>query len=394
MGNQYVVIGCGNAGFNAALKIRGLDKSASITMISDEDFPPYCRCLLTYFIEEKVDEKFLFQNNRDIILKNNINFLKNKRVVYLDEKEKKIILDDESSVSFDKLLMATGGKPVKPTFDFPENAKVFTLRKFEDALRINSSFTKGDTVVFEGGGLVSLKTLLALFTKGIKPVWIVKSSRILSFVSDEECATLIENMLSKKGVEIFKGEFVTEVDKEESDLIITTDKGRRIKAAGIIVGKGVAPEKLEANGNLGFSQGYEVNEYLETSISNVYAAGDCIICNDLSFGGKRRIPLWPLAGEQGIIAGKNMVLGNRVKYGGSIPVNSFSVFNNFFIAGGKKKIEDNEKDDFYEIVSVSGKNFKKLYFEKKTGRLKGYFLMNDIQKAGKYYYEIINGTLR
>ena len=66
---RFVIIGCGNAGFKAALKIRELDKNVKITLITDEKYPPYCRCLLTYYIEGKIDERFLFDNNAELIKK-------------------------------------------------------------------------------------------------------------------------------------------------------------------------------------------------------------------------------------------------------------------------------------------------------------------------------------
>ena len=157
-----------------------------------------------------------------------------------------------------------------------------------------------------------------------------------------------------------------------------------------MVGKGVKPELITSEHFFDFDNGYFVNEYLQSNNENIYVAGDCAIIYDKSHEKKWKIPLWPLAGKQGIIAGYNMVNGNKFSYDGDIPVNSFSVFDNFIITGGKKKIDENEKDLYFEEKDF---NYNKNSFTKKIykfdGRLKGYFLLNDLKDAGKYYYDIL-----
>ncbi len=388
MKSKHVIIGCGNAGFKAALTLREIDKRADITLITDEKYPPYCRCLLTYYLENRVDEQFLFEENNNLISKNNIVFLKDTKIAELEYSNGTLITEKGKRISFDKLLIATGGSPSTPTFDFEDGSNVFTLRKFDDAKIIKQSFKKGDTVVLEGGGLVSLKTLLALYEIGVKPVWIVKSDYILSFLVDAQCAELITKILIEKEIEIYTSEAVKNVSKRKNSVIVTTDRNREIHCKGVIVGKGVKSSVISGEKDFEFGEGYMVSSFLETNLKNVYAAGDCIVCNDLAHNEKWRIPLWPLAGTQGKIAGKNMIFGNKIKYLGDIPVNSFSVFDNFIITGGKKRIFSEERNNFYEKIERRGNVFKKFIFDS-NGKLKGYFLMNDIRNAGKYYYEIL-----
>jgi len=387
--NRFVIIGCGNAGFTAAIKLREINEKYDITLITDEDYPPYCRCLLTYFIENRVSKRFLFEPGIESLKKFNINFIKGKKVESVDVEKQKIKLSGGKGVNFSKLLIATGGEPAKPKFNYRRELPIFTLRKFDDALKIKDSFKRGDTAIVEGGGLVSLKALLALREIGVKIKWIVKSDYILSFLIDKFSGEFIKDIvLEKGGIEIFNNDSITDVTINGDKLIIKTEKGKEFEAAGVIVGKGVKPTPLNFTKEIRFKDGYLTNDFLETSISNIYAAGDCNIVYDIAHNKRWKVPLWPLAGEQGIVAAYNMAFGNIREYFGATAINSFSIYENNIITGGKKKIYENETIDFFEKVSVikEGKILKKFIY--KDDSLKGFVLVNDIKNAGKYLWQI------
>ncbi len=386
---RYVIIGCGNAGIRAAIKIRQLEPEGRITIITDEPYPPYCRCLLTYYIEDKIEKSFLFEEGKRIIKYLDANFVDGLKVTYINVEKRLIFLSNGKEIRYDKLFIATGGTPAVPSFSYPENINLFTLRKFDDAVRIKETFKKGDTAIMEGGGLVSLKTLLALYKKGIMIKWITKSPYILSYVIDYESASFIENIINEKdGIEIIKNDSIVDVIPKGDNLIAKTQKGAEFEGKGIVVGKGVSPFPIESSKEIAFSGGYLVNKFLQTSQKDIYAAGDCIITYDIAHERDWRIPLWPLAGEQGICAASNMVKGNVTPYHGGIPVNSFSVFNHHIIAGGKKKIEAGEEKDYECKSYIDMENYILRRFIFKNNKLKGYVLVNDILKAGQYRAEI------
>ncbi len=388
--NRYVIIGCGNAGVNAAKKIRELDSNANITIITNEPHLPYCRCLLTYYIEDTINDDFLFEQGKTFLKKINCNYIYKLSVEEIVAEKNYIKLSDNKKIYYNKLLIANGGEPVKPSFSFADFASVFTLRKFIDAVKIKRAFSKNSTAIVEGGGLVSLKTLLALYKKGVNIKWIIKSSNILSYLLDKESANIVESFFSnKEEIEIIKNDSIIDAIIEKGNIVVKTANNRDLKGNGIIVGKGVESKIIPCTKNLDFNNGYKVNDYLETSIENIYAAGDCIIDNDISHNKKWKVPLWPIAGEEGVIAGINMVKGNTIQYRGAVPVNSFSVFNNNIIAGGKKKIEKLEEKDFFEkkFIKNNKKIYKKFIYNSQKN-LKGYVLINDILNAGKYFREI------
>ncbi len=390
---NFLIIGCGNAGIKAAVKIRQLNEKASVSVVTDENYPPYCRCLLTYFIENKVNKSFLFKDGIDLIKKYKINFIQNAKVNEINVDKSEVYLSNGDAICFDRLLIATGGEPLKPKLNFSKDLPVFTLRKFDDALKIRSVFKKGDTAVVEGGGLVSLKALLALYEIGVKIKWVIRSQYILSFVVDKYSADFIKSLiLEKEGIEIYTEDSIIDILKSGDKIIVKTESGKEFKASGVIIGKGVSPNLLNFSENIKFDNGYLTNEFLETSLPNIYAAGDCNVVYDISHEKNWKVPLWPLAGEQGIIAAENMVRGNYIKYTNAVPVNSFSVFENNIVAGGKKKVEEKEQKFFHEKVFFNkDKKILKKYIYKKD-RLKGFVLINDILDSGKFYWKIKNSN--
>ena len=138
---------------------------------------------------------------------------------------------------------------------------------------------------------------------------------------------------------------------------------------------------------MNFKDGYIVNTKLQTNIENIYAGGDCIVVYDIAHKTNWKVPLWPVAGEHGRFIGLNMV-GKNAEYRGAVPVNSFSVFENEIIAGGKKRIFEDEKEDYYEISERKGNVFKKFIFDREKESVVGYVFINDIFYAGPIYYEV------
>ncbi len=384
---KYVIIGAGNAGITCAKTIRKYDNKADITIISDENYPPYCRCLLTYFIENKADERILFDNYIEMIKKLNLNYISGERVEGIDTQKNCVKMLSGEKLYYDKLFIGAGAVPKIHTFDDDNSILVTNLRKLDDAKKIKDNFKKGDIAIVEGGGLVSLKTLLALYEIGVKIYWVIKSEHILSFLIDKESAEILENIVIDKGVNLIKGASITGIKSK----IVKLDNGEEIKADGVIIGKGVKAVKIDSDVDIDFDDGYIVNEYFQTNVDNIYAGGDCAKIYDKAHGRRWKVALWPVAGYSGLFSGKNMI-EKRAKFPGAVPVNSFSIFENDVIAAGKKKIEDNERESFFEVSEKRDKIYKKFILDKDEN-LKGFVFVNDIFKAGLFYWEIAGGEL-
>ncbi len=379
---RYVIIGCGNAGLTCAKTLRSHDLDAQITIISDEDYPPYCRCLLTYYIENKADEKILFEKNESSIKRMNLNYLRNEKVEFIEPKKNRVRLSSGKKLYYDKLFIGAGASPKKSFFKSDNSILTTNLRKFDDAKKIKDNFSKGSVAVVEGGGLVSLKTLVALYEIGVKVFWVVGSPYILSFLIDRDSSKILEHIITSHGIKLIKGARIVEIKNK----IVKLNNEYEIKADGVIVGKGVAANKIPSDTYIEFDDGYLVNDFFETSIENVYAGGDCAKIFDKAHNKIWKVALWPVAGTSGLFAAKNMI-NLKTKFKGAVPANSFSVFDNDIIAAGKKKIEKNETGNFYEYSEKKNNVFKKFIFDK-NNNLKGFVFINDIFNAGSYYYKI------
>ncbi len=384
---RFIIIGAGNAGLTCAKTLRKFKNNANITLISHENYPPYCRCLLTYFIENEINENSLFDQGKKQIENLDLDYIQGYVVEEIDVENQKIYLSSGKKLSYDKLFISSGAKAKEFQFENDNSILVSTLRNFDDAKRIKSNFKKGDIAVVEGGGLVSLKTLLALNSIGVKVYWVIKSKNILSFLLDSESALIIEKFFEGKEIKLIKNSKILEVNNKTVKL----NTGVEIKCNGVVVGKGVEPNEIESGKKINFDNGYDVNEYFQTNIENIYAGGDCAKIFDKAHNKKWKIPLWPIAGISGVFAGKNMA-GYKAEFKGAVPINSFSVFNNNIIAGGKKRIEESEMDEFFEFSEMKGKIYKK-YILDKDENLKGFVFINDIFKSGRYYWEIAGGGL-
>ncbi len=380
---RYVIIGTSAAGVSAAEVIRKLDKTAKIIMVSDENYPVYSRCLLSYYLandipEEKLkyrDEKFFDQNSIDPVL--------GKKVVKIEPQKKVVLLEDGSKIEYDTLLIATGARAKLENIPGKEKYGVFGLRTISDAKQINTRLNKTKTAVMLGGGLIGLKAAYAVHKRGTEVVVVVKSPHILSQIMDSEPAEIVQKHISQKGIQIQTNLAAVEILGSNQEVEgVKLENNTVIQCELIIVGKGVQPNiELVKDTEVKTNYGIVVNEYLQTSVDNIYAAGDVAESNDLISGNLTINALWPNAVIQGKIAGYNMVLGNTKKYDGTLAMNSVEFFGLPVITCGVTK----QKDETIEVLVTKNENkpvYKKFFI--KNGVLIGFVLIGDVEQAGVY----------
>ena len=202
MKKRHLIIGAGNAGLSAATTIARLNPDDEIEIISHEPWLPYCRCLLTYYLEGIITKKRLFSRGEEIIRKNRLFYRQNERVINVNRKSLIIECENGRQTSADNILVATGGKPQKPDFPGADLPGIFTLRTFADALAIEKKMRPGGRWAVAGAGLVSLKTIAALRHHDIKIDLFATSKRILSQVLDPDAASMAAVRLAENRVTI------------------------------------------------------------------------------------------------------------------------------------------------------------------------------------------------
>lgn len=375
---DYLIIGGSAAGVTAAETLRKQDKKSDITLISDEEFPVYSRCLLTYLIADSVNQDGLYFKAQNFYKANRIKTYLGKRAISIDAKKKKVSLEDGKQLPYDKLLLATGASPKGVDIPGIDKKSVFTVRKIGDARAIINMLASVREVAVLGGGLIGLRDAYALSLRHKKVTVVVRSPQVLSQMVDAAAARIIASTLEKNGIRIITGVAAAEVTGGESVEGILLDNGDKLDCQLIVIGKGVSPNtELASSAAIKVGDGIIVDQFLRTSDENIFAAGDVAETYDIARGAKRINALWPCAVEQGEIAALNMS-GKKAVYDGSLSMNSADFFGLGCISMGITKVKDEEN---YEIISKTEEDkYKK--FVLKENIIVGMILVGDIKCAG------------
>ncbi|PIU42051.1 MAG: NAD(P)/FAD-dependent oxidoreductase [Candidatus Omnitrophica bacterium CG07_land_8_20_14_0_80_42_15] len=377
---RYCIIGGSAAGTSACEMIRGIDKKADITLITDEKFALYSRCLLSYLLAGSINEDKLKFKEKDFFERNKIEALLGVRVEKIDSKKRELGLSNKKKVTFDRLLIATGARPKEMGIPGEDKKGVFALRTIEDARGILNRSNKGvKRVAILGGGLIGMRDAYALGHKGFDIKVIVKSGQILSQMMEKEGAEIIEAHIKKFGVDVMKGLAATEILGKDEVSGIILDNGNKLDCELVIVGKGVAPNiELAKDIGLATKEGIIADDYLAASQDGIWTAGDVCEAKDLVTGEKTVNALWPCAVEQGRVAALNMA-GKKTKYEGSQSMNSLDLFGLSTISIGVTK----PKGAGYEILTSKTENsYKRLVI--KGDILWGMTLVGKVENAGVY----------
>ena len=378
---RYVIIGGSAAGISAVEAIRSIDQKGEITVISDEKYPLYSRCLITYYLAKSIDEKKLKFRKEDFFQVNRVNAILGVKVEKVMPEQKKVKLSDGRELTYDKLLIATGSSPKKLGIAGEDREGVFGIRRIDDIKGIEKIIGRVKTVVVLGGGLIGMRDAYALNALGKKVKVIVKSNRILSQMLDEASSEIIRKVVEKNGIEIITGLDAVEITGDKQVKGLKLDNGSKLDCELVIIGKGVDPNtELVAGTAIKVHGGIITDGYMKTSAADVYAAGDVALTEDILSGETTINAIWPCAVEQGRIAGLNMA-GEKEKYDGSMSMNSLTFYGIPVISIG---ITRPKGEGFEQILQKDTERniYKKMVIRDK--RLAGIILVNSVTQAGVY----------
>lgn len=352
---KIVIVGLSAAGLSALTTLTRMSPECEITVISEENLQPYSRCLLTHYIGKEITKNNLFISDTSQF-SSNVKFVFGKKAVSIDSEKKLLLLSDNDNIFYDAILLATGAEPIKPDYT-KKSDKVFTLRYFKDAEKIEKSTKETATIV--GGGFVGIKTAYGFVERGVSVNMIVSSPYPLSMILDEETGKLIEKELKNLGIAIYTNSDIAGLENNNTAVDITLASGQVLKSDIVVVGKGVTPrvEVAKASG-IKVDKGIVVDSYLETSKKSIFAAGDCIESFDITKNTNAINAIWPMAVEQGYYAAMN-ILGAGFAYPGSIGFNSLKTKTFHLISAGKLKSDDLQSFSYYNPLR---KQYKRVTF--------------------------------
>jgi NAD(P)H-nitrite reductase large subunit len=234
-----------------------------------------------------------------------------------------------------------------------------------------------------GGGLIGLKAAYGLKKRNVEPKVIVKSKQVLSQMLDFEAAAFVQRKLEENGIEIVLGQDVDEIIGNGDIKAIKLDSGKAFESSLVIVAKGVSANiDLIRETEIKFNEGILANSLMQTNIPNIYTAGDCVESFDVTLGQLSMNPLWPVAVEQGKIAGANMS-GDNLKYEGSLRMNSLEFFGLAVVSLGLYKVK--EFDTNFEELKLY--NMKENFYKKLILRdnfIVGAIFVGDIRNSGVF----------
>jgi NAD(P)H-nitrite reductase large subunit len=391
---KYVIVGACAAGIGAVEAIREVDPDGAITVISEEVCSQYSRPMISDFISGKADLEKMKTRDDQFWTKNNVQTLTGKKAVKLNTTKKTVSLDSGDKVTYEKLLIATGGKPFVPKMEGSDKEGVFTFTNISDAERLAAKIDaiKAQKAVVIGAGLIGISVTEALVKRGLQVTLVELQEKILSLILDPKASDIVEGVIRKAGVNIVTGQSVQSiVGKPEDDKVfggVVLTKGEQMSCDLVIVAIGVIPRtELVASTEVKTNRGIIVDNYMQTNIPDVYASGDVAEAYDFILNQNRLLPLWPLAVLEGKVAGYNMA-GKKTDYTGGTNMSSLKYFGIPIVSIG---LANPKEDPTLEVLTkqdVERKVYKKLVL--KDNVLVGMTFVNDIEKAGILFYLMKN----
>lgn len=401
---DYLIVGNSAAGVSAAEEIRKADEAGSVLIVGDEPCAVYGRPLISYLLEGKTSYGNIGWKEEGWYEAHRIETAlgSDARVVALDAAAHTAELASGDAVSYGKCLIATGSVPFTPPIEGlagRENVHTFfTLADAEgvwsDARRAQAEGAeqgRPTRAVVIGSGLIGLKAAEAVCGYVDEVLVLELADRILPAVLDGEGARLLQGMLEGHRIVCRPGlsadRLVGEGDRVTS---VVLTNGETVKCDFVVAAVGVRPNsKLAVDAGAEAGRGLVCGPDLQTSLPDVYAAGDVVQVVDELDGGERPLALWPNAVQQGKCAGRHMASSPTAEpFEGSFAVNAVDFFETSLLTSG---VINPPEDGGYDVrTECDGGSYVK--FVTKDDRLYGYILLNRPDNAGIYTWMIKNGT--
>lgn len=367
---KIVIVGGGIAALSAAASARKRNNVCDITIISEENFLPYNRPLLTknLFGRQGIDMTI---KKEDWYTANNIKLMRGEKVIQINVNAKYVKTENGSDIKYDKLILAIGASAFIPPIAGHEQRGVFAIRKMTDMQQIRDMIESVESVVIIGGGVLGLEAAWELQLAGKNTVILEPAPALMGRQLDEEASGILKESVEAHGVKCLTGIAIDKIAGDGSVSGVLLKDGTLIDAQLVIMSTGVrANIALAQQAGINAEKNIVINGKAETNVQDIYACGDCAEFDGINYA------IIPQAEAQGITAGANAV-GDNVIYRHENPANYFDGFGIKLFAIGDNGKKENVNYD--KIAESSGGNYKKLYFT--NGKFTGGILMGDISDS-------------
>jgi 3-phenylpropionate/trans-cinnamate dioxygenase ferredoxin reductase component len=364
---KYLIIGGGLAGDAATKGIRELDSEGSIGMISMETDPPYMRPNLSKGLWKGRPVEKIWRKTEE-----RAELHLGRKVVQLDPAKKSVVDHEGEEYTYEKLLLATGGTPNHLPFG---NGNIIYYRNFQDYQHLRALTERGEHFVVIGGSFIGSEIAAALTTVGKKVTMIFPESAISENIFPSDLAHFLIDYYREKGVEVHTGETAASVQKQGDRLIVYAGSGRAFETDGVVAGIGIHPNlDLAKEAGLRVNSGIIVDERLETSVPDIYAAGDVASFYHSALEKRTRVEHEDNAVQMGKLAGRNMAGGNETYT--HTPMFYSDLFDLGYEAVGEMSSKMKTVEDWQEEPFKKG-----VVYYMDDGRVRGVLLWNVWEKV-------------
>ncbi|MDS0278241.1 FAD-dependent oxidoreductase [Halomicroarcula sp. S1AR25-4] len=380
MSTSHVIIGDGIAGASAAETIREEDPDADVTVITDEGEALYNRILIKEFAKGKLPEAPISIHEPEWYDERDIDLQLNTHVTDIDPDAHEVNTHSGTTYEYDKLLVATGGTPAQVPVENSDADGIHHFWTFQDARGIAEHAEEADQGIIVGAGLLGIDLAAVCAAQGIDAKYLMRGNRWWRYALSEDGAEIIHEALRENGVEpVFDSgvdHFTVDDDGHVTGAVDPNGEEYEGEWAGVAIGLDFNTEFLGGSG-VELDDGIVVDEYMQTNVEDVYAAGDITQFYDTILDARAQNGAWGSAKEQGSVAGTNMVADDEADAFRWVSSYSITHFDFPFLSFGHPARGDDEAERKY-----SDSEWRRLAFE--DGQLVGGVLIGDLSQQSKF----------
>jgi NADPH-dependent 2,4-dienoyl-CoA reductase/sulfur reductase-like enzyme len=315
-GSKFGILGGGMVAGYAAKQLVELGlRPGELTILSADSSVPYERPPLSKsFLAGKDSEDVIRINAEDFYRKNGIELKLKCEISAVDAQRRRLILKSGGEFEFNKLIVATGARPRKLTIPGANLQNLCYLRTLEDSKAIRNTLEEVKHAVVIGGGFIGMEVAAVLTQKGVTVTMVLNEDRIWRRLFSPEMSSFFEAYYAAQGVQLIKSTAVSQLRGDGAVSSAVLANGQVMPCEMVVAGIGVVPAtEMLTNSGLHVEDGIIVNEYLETSQPDVFAAGDVANYQDVLFGRRRRVEHWDNAVSQGQYCAQSL-MGARIPF--------------------------------------------------------------------------------
>ena len=377
---SHVIIGDGIAGSSAAETIREHDPDADITVVTEEGEALYNRILIKEFAKGKLPEAPISIHEEDWYAERDIDLALDTVVTGVDTDEKVVQTHESGDIEYDKLLLATGGTPTQLPVDNSDAEGIHHFWTFQDARAIREHADESETGIVVGAGLLGIDLAAICGAQDIDAHYLMRGNRWWRYALSLDGAEIIHDALEDNGVTpVFDSgvdHFTTDDDGVVTGAVDPNGDEFEGEFAGVAIGLNFNTEFLR-DADIELDDGIVVDEYMQTNVEDVYAAGDVTRFYDTILGEHAQNGAWGSAKEQGAVAGENMIADDDRESFRWVSSYSITHFDFPFLSFGHPTLGDDHAERKY-----SDTEWRRLAFN--DGKLVGGVLIGDLAPQSKY----------